>query len=227
MALNNVPSSRNEMIQFYKEHAPIWSAAAAVIGLTPAAATEVQALVDKAVASLDKANAARNSSKSSTAILNADAELLRSTGGAAVATIRAFAETSGDPAVYEAADLAPPSPPKPVGPPVAPTNLVADPTPNGTIEITWKGTTAQGQFFIIERSVDGGAWTRLQPVAAKKFTDLLVPRNSNVIQYQVWGARFDTKSATAPIATVNFGTVDPAIAAAFRSGAGGGASLAA
>ncbi len=218
MGDTKIPSGRDALIAFYKEHQPIWDTNAAALGLDPVALEPFKEAVDAAVLALGAASSARNASKLATDELNIKAEKLRPLGSSVVATIRAYAEFTGDENVYSIAQLSPPAPPKPAGPPTPPTNLLADPTANGHIILKWKGTTAQGQFFIIERSVDGGPWVRMEPVAAKTWTDLAVPRNTNVIQYQVWGARFDKRSATAPQATVNFGTVDAAIAAAFRSG---------
>lgn len=218
MAMTKIPANRDPMIDFYRQHIELWIDHAVELGLDSAAAlTPLKDAVDAAVAAQSEADALRNAARLATDMLNARAALLRSLGGAVVATIRAHAEFTGNEEIYSTAQISPPAARTPAGPPAPPTNLIADPTPNGHIILKWKGTTERGQFFIIERSVDGGPWVRLEPVAAKKFTDTLVPRNTNVIQYQVWGARFDKKSDTAPQATVNFGTVDPQIAAAFRS----------
>lgn len=61
----------------------------------------------------------------------------------------------------------------------------------------------------------------------KTWTDDAVPMNTNVIQYRVFRQRGLAKSTTAPTAVVNFGTLPPALAAAFRSQSGGRARAAA
>ena len=217
MADTTIPGPRDEMIEFYVQHAEIWSASAVDIGLTLAQATAVADAATAAQAALDAATAARNASKVQTSMLNDKAASLRSVGGAAVAQIRAFAEITDNPDVYDKAQITPPAPPTPVGPPTSPADLTADPHADGTISLRWKGTVSGGQSFVIERSIDMGAWGIVRSVREKSWLDNAVPMNTNNIRYRVYGMRGDTLSVNPPITSVNFGNLPAAIAAAFKT----------
>lgn len=217
MADTSIPQSRNDIISFYAQHAPIWSTAPVDIGLTIPTAAAVKAAADEAVAALNAAEAARNASKVATDTLNAKAASLRLIGGAAMATIRAFAETTGNEEIYQKAQISPPAPPKPVGPPVSPTEFSADPNADGTITLKWKGTVSGNQWFVIERSIDMGAWTFIKSIREKRWLDTAVPMNVSNITYRVFGLRGSELSVSPPTAAVNFGTLPAALAAAFRT----------
>ncbi len=217
MADTTIPQSRNDIINFYAQHEPIWQTEQADIGLSVDQVAQVKSAVEAAVLALNAAEAARNASKLATAMLNEKAAQLRSVGGAAVATIRAYAETTGDEAIYDKAKVSPPAPPKPVGPPVSPTNFTADPNADGTITLKWKGTVSGNQSFVIERSVDMGPWIMVEGLRKKAWLDTKVPMNVNLIRYRIFGVRGNQYSVNPALTNVNFGTLPPELAAAFRT----------
>lgn len=215
---NIVPDGRDDMIKFYANHMSAWETNMVELNLPQ---TTIDDLKAKLVAAQDQqavVEQVRQTSKAETENLNALATILRATGSLVMTMIRTQAESTGDPNLYKLAEIPAPQPPKPAGPPETPIDFVADPLSNGTIELFWKGSIAQGQDYRVERSVDGGEWTLRENVRAKKWTDMAVPMNSNVIQYRVFGVRDEKRSQTAATATVNFGNLPPALQAAFRTG---------
>ncbi len=220
MADTQIPNTRNEIVEFYKQHAEIWSTLTTEIGISVELAAAVKAATDAAVLAQQTAVAQRNTAKMSTTDFYDKADALRAIGGAAVATIRAYAEATDDKEVYIKAEVSPPAPPTPPGPPVAPKSVTADPNATGTITLKIKGSVAKNASFHIERSVDNGPWVLVNPTRSKTWTDEAVPMNTNTITYRVFGVRDNKRSDNATSATVNFGNLPAALQAAFRSDAG-------
>lgn len=211
-----IPGGRDAMLTFYQNRIDLWSSNAADIGLAPETVLALKDSLDAALAQLALAQQTRDLAKTETGVLNAMAAATRALGGAAMATIRAYAESTGDEKVFQKANIPPPKPPQPAGPPSPAQNLVADPHPNGTIELKWKGTVAQNASFDIERSVDGGSYVFIRNTRDKAWIDEAVPMNSAFITYRIYGVR-DGKRSVSVSATVQFGTLPAALQAAFRS----------
>lgn len=216
-----VPNGRDEMIAFYKVHQPVWETNMLALGLTQPEIDEIKAKLTAALTQQETAAQARQNAQAQTLSLNQLADVLRATGALMMTRIRTYAESTNNPALYALAEIPAPKPPQPAGPPQTPTDFVADPLANGTITLTWKGSIAQGQDFPVERSIDGGPWTLRDTVRGKKWTDMAVPMNSNVIQYRIYGRRSDVWSNPPATATVNFGNLPAEILAAFRAGGNG------
>ncbi len=212
-----IPGPRDEMLDFYANHIETWDMNQASIGLGAPELTALKEALDAALLQRGATQQLRQNARTATDVLNAKAALVRSLGGAAMSTIRGYAEATDPAVVYAKADLPMPKPPTPAGPPVAPTSVVADPNATGTITLKIKGSVAQNASFEIERSVDGGPYVLIKPTRSKTWTDEAVPMNTNVIIYRVWGARDDVRSQTATSATVNFGNLPAEILAAFRT----------
>lgn len=213
-----IPKTRDAMIEWYTQRQPIWEAQLEQIGVTAPQCTELKNRLGQAVDLVAAAKAKRESAKTATEAAALAVDSLRSYGAGLVSTIRAFAEATDDDQVLIKAEVPLPKPPTPVGPPTSPTDLSADPHANGTITLKWKGTIQGNQWFAIDRKTTAGNWVRLDSVRAKKFTDLAVPMNTNIILYRVYGQRGTQISNPPAEATVNFGNVPAEIAAAFRTG---------
>lgn len=217
MADTQIPNGRNALLDFYEAHAGKWAASAEVIGLTPELAAAVVSRAAEAAEAREALIALRNQTKMATVAFNDKIEALRSTGGAAVATIRAFAEATNNNEVYIAAEVSPAADPSPPPPPEAPSRLIATPSATGTITLTIKGSVARNGSFDIERSIDGGPYTFVRNMRAKVWTDEAVPMNAGAITYRVFGVRQDRRSVEAATARVQFGTLPAMVQAAFRS----------
>jgi hypothetical protein len=217
MADTQIPSGRNELVDFYEKHYELWVDKALEIGLSVELAAAVKTAAEAAIAARNNAGLLRNSAKMGTTDYYEKADALRSIGGAAVATIRAFADATDNKTVYITAAISPPAPPTPAGPPSPAVNFTADPRADGMINLKWKGTVAQNASFDIERCVDSGPYVLLDNVRTKSFLDKAVPMNTNMIVYRIYGKRDGVRS-TPETATVLFGNLPAAIQAAFRSG---------
>lgn len=214
---NIVPESRDSMMTYFQTMQPVWELVAAEVGLLPAQTDELKARLDAALATHANALAARAQSKALTAQLDAEAAALRSYGVALMQTIRSYAEQQANPeATYSKAQIPPPKPPQPAGPPSPAVNFSADPRADGTIELTWRGTVAQNASFDIERSIDGGPYAFIKNTRTKSWIDEAVPMNIALITYRIYGVRDGARSKVEST-TVQFGTLPPALQAAFRT----------
>jgi hypothetical protein len=215
------------MIKFYEQRQPTWLAKATDIGLSATQPVELATKIEKALGDQASAEEARVLAKNATEQAAMSAADLKSFGAGLMSTIRGFAESTGNNEVYTTALIPPPKPATPAGPPTSPTEIGADPHADGTITLKWKGTVANGQWFVIERSIDGGAWMYQHSQREKTWLDKAVPMNTNTIRYRVFGLRGTALSVNPPVATVNFGNLPAAIAAAFKSPTTAGAADAA
>jgi hypothetical protein len=219
MADTQIPNGRNALLDFYEAHAGKWAAGAGDVGLTPELAAAVVSRAAEAAEAREAMIALRTRTKMASVDFNDKIEALRSTGGAAVATIRAFAEATNNSEVYIAAEVSPAADPSPPPPPEAPSHLIAMPNASGTITLKITGSVARNGSFDIERSIDGGAYTLMKHTRAKMWTDEAVPRCAGAITYRVFGVRNDRRSIDAATARVQFGALPAGVQAAFR-GAG-------
>ncbi|MCU0323908.1 MAG: fibronectin type III domain-containing protein [Spirosomaceae bacterium] len=79
------------------------------------------------------------------------------------------------------------------GPPIAPSNLVATPTKNNVgstiIALSWKDNSNDEDFFIIEESVEGGAWKSIAQIIPNSTQFVRIPVEEGVkYSYRVRGA---------------------------------------
>ena len=109
--------------------------------------------------------------------------------------------------------------PAPVGVPDAPTNTVADPNANGTVTVSWKGSSANQTFFTVWRRTGGAnptGWASLGATAYKTFTDGTVPGGVPSVEYRVTAQRQNYISTPGAAVMVTFGA----------AGGGGGGGFA-
>lgn len=79
------------------------------------------------------------------------------------------------------------------GPPIAPSNLVATPTKNNVgntiIALGWKDNSNDEDYFIIEESVEGGAWKSIAQIIPNSTQFIRIPVEEGVkYSYRVRGA---------------------------------------
>lgn len=213
-----VPQTQEGLLNWYATRQPVWAANAAGLGLSVEQCTALATLVETAQDELAARELAREQAIAKTEDVHNALGALGGFGAALMATIRAFAEAKDDPSIYTTALIPAPKPDTPAGPATSPTEFSADPNPDGTITLKWKGTVAQNQSFDIERSVDGGAWIFIKNTRKKSWKDVAVPTNISGITYRIYGTRDDVRSDKPTITQVLFGTLPPELQAAFRSG---------
>jgi hypothetical protein len=207
MANGIVPNTQQEAISFFQARLPLWAVSPTSIGLTSAIVTDLASMVSSAQTSLNAATAARAASKNATVTLAHDLDAMRSLGGDAIKTIRAFAETTANPDVYTIASIPPPAVPTPAGPPEQPYNLGVSLNPTtGSLHLTWKGSSAQNAYFAILRRVGSeGPFVLLDTTTAKAFEDVTVPDGATTIEYFIQARRDEFRVDSIGL-TVRFGT---------------------
>lgn len=172
----NMPPERNAALTWLEQRIALWIANADSIGLTSGQTTLLNNKILAARAASDAALLARDNSKSATLTFYNGADDMKGVGADLVKTIKAFAATTGGPSVYTLANLSPPAPPSPVGPPVPATDLRGSINSDGAVELAWNGTLENRTFYEVLRKLDGEpGFTRIDSVGAKRYSDYSLP----------------------------------------------------
>lgn len=202
-----LPNSREAMIQWFAQRITTWAATPTAIGLTAAQMATLATKLNTAGNHENAAFAARIASKSATVNYYNSSDDLRNFGSDLIKTIKAFAETTNNPAVYALANVPPPAAPAPLGPPATPTALVATLDTAGQIAVKWEGSRVGGTSFTIERSLSGatGPWSIVGVSEERSFLDVAVPRGVDAISYRVTASRAGGSSTPSASVSVLFG----------------------
>lgn len=201
-----VPDSRIGQIEFYEAHNPQWTAKATTIGLTAAQMTTLTSLTTTARAAFNAAEAARNAAKAATQEYYNAVSNMSALGASYITQIRAKAETTNDPTVYTSAQIPPRATPTPAGPPTNATSVSALLENDGNVQLSWRGTVSQGQFFSVWRKLAGQTtWTQIGSVAAKSFIDSGVPAGTTYAYYQIKSHRNSQVSSGSEPVVLLFG----------------------
>lgn len=201
---------RADFLLWCQAHAPIFSANAAAIGLTPAQATSFSTIISAAVNSNLASEQAGQAARAATGTNGDRFAALRGSAAEMVRSIRTYAENKNDPNVYVIAQIPPPAAGTPMPPPGQPTELAVglDPT-TGDIELRWKVVNppgAAGTSYIVRRKLpEQTEWTFIGATGSKKFIDTTFLAGPDQVQYTVQGQRSDASGPLSPILTVNFG----------------------
>ncbi|MBI5864618.1 MAG: fibronectin type III domain-containing protein [Planctomycetes bacterium] len=204
-------SPRAAFLQWCEAHAPVFTANAAAIGLTPAQATAFATATTAGAAALLAQEQARQAALVATQQAQTAFDTLRAGAGDTVRLIRAFAESQTKPeVVYNTAQIPPPSPPSPAPPPAQPTDLtVTLDASGGNLTLRWKAanpTGTSGTSYIIRRRLPGESEFAFIGVSGKKeFVDDSLVAGPDSVQYTVQGQRADSSGPLSPTFTVNFG----------------------
>jgi hypothetical protein len=206
-----IPRNLVGKIEFFEQHLPVWAVDPAAIGLDAGQIVDLTARTTQARSDYESAIAIRNSAKAATETQNSAVDFMFDLGADLVKTIRAFAETTDDDAVYAAAQIPAPAPPKPTGPPEMPTNLTADVNNFGSIVLEWKGSRAVGTQFILQRQMipvgaPAGPWTFVGSSVTNDYTDTTVPTGFAGVSYRVYAQRAGGTSDVSTPTTISFGT---------------------
>jgi len=149
-----LPDTREEKISFFEARAASWITNAVLVGITPVQAASIKNLATEARNALNDANEVRIKSKSKTAVYYDATREMNALGRDLIATIKAFAETTGNVAVYDLSDISPPSPPSPVPAPSTPTDLAGTLDASGILSLVWKSDRSgpsSGIIFEVSR----------------------------------------------------------------------------
>jgi hypothetical protein len=233
-----IPGSTHQQLEWLEAHLPTWQANAAAIGLSAAQVTALAALVTAARTAFDAMLIARDDSKSATMLFNNAIAAALDPARDYVKTIKAFAETSGNPDVYALANVPPPAEPVPVGAPGSPVNLSGVMAANGTLTLTWDAAVSGPSngivFEVARRRVTEPGFALVAVTGDKEYQDPVFANwaamdpGAGPIEYQVRARRGNLTSAYAGPLTINANPVAFAGAAvAGMIGTSGGGSMAA
>jgi len=173
-----LPTTIDGQIDFFTQRLADWAANAAAIGLTPAQIASLQTRLTTAGNARAAVLATRQLAKNQTASQNAALEDLLELGSGLIATIKAFADLSGNPAlVYEQAGITPPEPrPSPLPPPVPAADLKTQLLNSGAVRVSWTGTVANGTFYDVYRQLEGETgFTLIGSSASRRYDDAALP----------------------------------------------------
>lgn len=212
--MTTVPKTYLGRLRFFEQHLLLWEQDPASIGLDEADVAALGVQVAEARARYLEMQVIRNAAESATLTHRLANDAMFETGMGLVETVKAFARRTGDRNVYPEAGLPPPSPPSPTGPPPRPTNLRVRLLPDGSLRLSWQGSTARGGYFSIYRGLEqeggttgGGAGIGstsigsaiagstigglplIASVAAKAFDDRTIPAGTSTVRYLVQARR--------------------------------------
>lgn len=207
---------RAALLSWSQSHAPKWVTNADAIGLTAAQATEFSTAVAAYAAAALAAESADEAKKAAVAQARIAFNALRGLAGERVKTIRAYAESSPDPAtVYNLAQIPEPAPPSPIAPPGQPTDFRVSLEPDGSVMLKWKCANPVGAsgtvYHVRRRETGSGPFTPLGTVGLRSFTDSTIPPGTSSVDYIVQAQRSATVGAASLAFTVRFGTSGGAI----------------
>ncbi|MGH7132045.1 MAG: hypothetical protein ACREJO_08885 [Phycisphaerales bacterium] len=226
-----VPDTRLGKIEFYESHNSAWSTNAAAIGLTAGKVTALAALITTARKSYDAHVTAQAAAKAATQTFYDAVRFMHSSPGAGadmVETIKNFAQTTGNPTVYNLAQIPPPATPGTTPPPGTPFKFTVGLTQEGAIELKWKcqnPSGTQGTIYEVRRKIGGSGssnpFTFVGATGVKKFTDDTLTSGSTNVTYQVTAVRSTARGTPAQF-NVNFGVGGDGQAFATITGEGTG-----
>lgn len=204
------PNRIDALLQFGREHQPVFTANAAALGMTSGTAASYKTAFDRFDAAVAAANKARNEAKRATEAQNEALQAFRSLNGDVVRQIRSFAQLQANPnTVYTLAQIDPVAPPSPVGPPGACTDFKVFLNSDGSIRLTWKSknpANASGTGYAVRRRNGAtGAFVFVGTSGKKEFIDRTIPAGVSTVVYEVQGQRSGINGPVAQF-TVQFGT---------------------
>lgn len=203
-----LPANKPDQIQFFEQRIESWIAKADQIGLDALELEPFRQQIEDARNAMNAAFTARDASRDATVDYNATFKKMSDTGRALVATIKAYAERTGDESVYSIASIPPPKPASPTPPPEAPTNVSAILQQDGTIKIEWDGSIANGVTYMVYRRTDAGAGfgpqTLVGSIGARSLIDPGITGCVRTVGYQVRAVRGTQFSPFSAEATIRF-----------------------
>ncbi|MEQ8845219.1 MAG: hypothetical protein RIB58_10230 [Phycisphaerales bacterium] len=203
-----LPDDRLGRIEFFEERIAQWTAEAANIGLSPEQVADLELRTQSARAAYAAANLAATKRKAATAKLRTEADTMRVLGSALLATIKAYAEATEDPSVYEKALIDAPSPRGDGTPPDQPSDLRAALTTDGALVLSWKGKGPAGTRYDVTRMLPGEVgFSVIGDTNKKRLTDETIPAGTSQAMYRVIARQTDF-AVGSTILTVRFGSTN-------------------
>jgi hypothetical protein len=232
-----IPSGPHQQLEWLEAHVPTWQANAAAIGLTAAQVAALAALAAAARTAFDDMMIARDGSRDATQHFHNTMTAAIAPARDYVKTIKAYAETTGNPNVYVLASVPPPAPPVPIGAPGSPVDLAGVIDASGELTLTWDAPVSgpsNGIVFEVERKrATETAFTLVSVRSDKWYTDPLFANYASQfpgegpIAYRIRARRGNLLSGYAGPISINVTPVATAVAGTIGASGGGSMSAAA
>lgn len=136
---------------------------------------------------------AKEAARAATTTYRSAVASMRSVGSDLIGTIKAYAETTNNPAVYANAQIPLPAPPTPTPAPGQPNTFKALLTGTSAVEMSRKSTNSAasgGVYFTVSRKLNNESVdTNIGTVGAKKYVDSTIPHGAGDATYIVQGFR--------------------------------------
>ena len=211
--MSTYPEKPSDLLAWNNAHYPIWDANKVALSLSTAQLAAFKATLTSYTSKAADVVAAKEAYRVAVQQADLAARVMRLTTGDTVAVIRAFADTSADPAaVYSLAQIPQRAEPTPAGPPGQPNKVTATlDTATGNLDLKWKATNpAGGTSYIVRRKLPSAtSFTILGTATGKKFTDTTLPAGVSGVQYTVQGTRSGEVGLESTPIVVNFGHAGP------------------
>jgi len=208
---SNIPSQpKIDQIVWFENHLPLWTAIPTAFGVPTAQITALNAAVTAARGAYNAAQAARQTSKNATTAETMQVGTMLTLGRDTVNVMKAFIKNSNNGALWAQAGLEPSATSGSAADPVAPTSLSATLDSQGNVIVKWKTSQpagVSGVIYSVRRSVDGGAFTLLDSVGGKMFTDETVAIGTQSVSYALKAKRGTQASEWSESLTIRFGRV--------------------
>lgn len=192
-----LPESREKRLQYFEARWNLWLTNASSLGVSAAQINGLKSLVMDDREAFEAAQLARANAKSATSTWYNSNNAMVSMGRDLIKTIKAFAETSGNPNVYNLANIDAPLPPTPIPAPTTPTSMNGFVSADGVVTLTWKADKSgpsSGIFFSIERKRGSGNYIPMGATMSKSFVDGDAGITTAPVQYRVRAIRGDKMS---------------------------------
>lgn len=210
--MTGVPDGRSAAINWYTERVAAWVADPTAIGLSIEQANAIASETSTASSTRQSAFDAANVKKAAFVTYHEAADTMRENGSTLIATIKAYAEATGDPGVYAAALIDPPAQRTPTPAPGTPYDFSVGLLQDGSVELSFKcdnpsatGGTAGGVVYEVFRQDPGSnQFNYVLSAGERRFVDSTVPPGSALVSYRIV-ARRSTKVGPPAVFGVRFG----------------------
>ncbi len=185
-----VPRSRVGKLQFFGSKIDPWSSNATAIGTTAAEVAALNTKIATANDAIASQVAAQQIAKNATLVADNAVQAVADAGSAIIAQIRARADATNNPGVYEIAQIPPPATPSPRPAPPACTDFTVELGGNGAVILKWKCRSGAGTIYQIYRAEGGSpTYAYVGGVGTKSFTDTAVAAGVTQLTYMVQAVR--------------------------------------
>lgn len=213
--MSTLPRLLREQISFFETHLTLWSADPARFGLSAGQIAALTAALADARRAHGQVQVQKTALATAVMAQGFAAKTMLSLGRSAIATIKVTARVQENNGILYDAGLNAASTSRTAPAPLPPRRIWSSVNSLGGIELFWKTRQPaglSGVIYSIRRSIDGGAWTLLDAVGGKRFTDSTVPVGTQRVEYTIRPRHGETLGEASAVQVLVFGSVRAASA---------------